>query len=596
MRAYTSIRNGSRDPGSSMTRSRPPIVATRAVNQYRRRDILPYLCLRYCLENQATRSNEWLRRVAIRLAKQRAPLRYYCLKHFKELRGGKTDLRDIFVPGAVEAVAEAVLLSRCSVASHVFGTPRDVFSYRLAEGDDRQGIFQHYSSGLRARHAAVARACRAEPGQIVAYRDIKAYYPSISLAKARTTWERYAAEAGLDADDVSLGVALIEGHRGCNPSAPDNLLVGPMLSHLIGNLVLRDLDTEFAGHPSVRYFRYVDDIILVGEHSRVVEASSRLSSRLAAIHLQMHPAGSSKNFDVSAEEWLKGEYDYADSNERPSWKTLIGELKTFLIHNPSQREALAVALRNEGIRIPVVDYSSAIAEQTYLTQLAEWAKCRWYRAIGKAASIVGIVQQARELAERFEEGLAETADHFKSASLFGRKRFAPKLRYRLNRLAYLAPPDRLPGIKSAVDGIPEVACHAAVIDSLYADTIDSILGYGCNASNVVAQVIRANGAPVRCGLSNLSDTMTQSLSMFPLNGVNVQTNAALSPRANDLWEFATVGYSEAAARGSCPVLREATCLHGSGPLRHAGILNTAFDVEEIASWDAIDGDMTSGAS
>ena len=579
-----------------MTSIRPPIVVTRAVNQYRRRDILPYLCLRYCFASQATRSGDWLRRVAVRLAKQRDPLRYYCLKHFKELRGGKPDLRDIFVPGAIEAVAEAVLLNRCSLAPHVFENPRDVFSYRLAGGDDRQGLFQHYSSGLRERHAAVARACRAKPRQVVAYRDIKAYYPSISLAKARTTWERYATEAGLHADDVGLGAALIEGQRGCNPSAPDNLLVGPMLSHLIGNLVLRDLDTEFAGHPSVRYFRYVDDIILVGGHSQVVEASSQLSGRLAGISLQMHPAGSSKNIDVSSEEWLTGENDYADSNERPSWKTLIGELKTFLIRNPSQREALAVALRNEGIRIPVVDYSSAIAEQTYLTKLAEWAEYRWYRVIGKAASIAGIVQQARVLAERFEEGLVETADRFNAASLFGRKRFVPKLRYRLNRLAYLAPPDRLPGISDAVAGIPDVACHAAVIESLYAGTIDSILRYGCNASNVVAQVMRANGTAARCGLSILSESMTQSLSMFPLNGVDVRTTGDLSPQAKDLWEFATVGYSETVARGSCRVLREATCLHGSGPLRHAGILSTAFDVEEIASWDAIDGDMTSGAS
>jgi hypothetical protein len=579
-----------------MTSIRPPIVVTRAVNQYRRRDIIPYLCLRYCFASQATRSNEWLRRVAVRLAKQKAPLRYYGLKHFKDLRAGKPNLRDIFVPGAVEAVAEAVLLNRCSRAGHVFGTPRDVFSYRLAEGDDRQGIFQHYSSGLRERHAAVAGACRAEPRRIVAYRDIKAYYPSISLAKAQTTWERYAVEAGLDAGDVRLGMALIEGQRACNPSAPDKLLVGPMLSHLIGNLVLRDLDAEFARHPSVRYFRYVDDIILVGEHRQVAEASSQLSGKLDAIGLEMHPPGSSKNFDISTEEWLTGENDYADSNERPSWKRLIGELKAFLIQHPDQREALEVALRNEGIRIPVVDYSSAIAEQTYLTKLAEWAKYRWYRAIGKAASIAGMVQQARELAERFEDGLAETAYQLKTASLFGRKRFVPKLRYRLNRLAYLAPPNRLPGISRAVAGIPDVACHAAVIDSLNANTIDSILQYGCNASHIVAQVMRANGTPARCELSTLSEEMTQSLSMFPLNGVSVQTTAALSPRANDLWEFATVGYSETVTRGTCQVLREATCLHGSGPVRHAGILNTAFDVEEIAAWDAIDGDMTSGSS
>jgi hypothetical protein len=39
---------------------RPGILAVRAVNQYRRREVFAYLGLRYYLENTAARSDTWI--------------------------------------------------------------------------------------------------------------------------------------------------------------------------------------------------------------------------------------------------------------------------------------------------------------------------------------------------------------------------------------------------------------------------------------------------------------------------------------------------------------------------------------------------------
>lgn len=128
-----------------MKRSRPGVLAVRAVNQYRRRDVLPYLGLRYYLENTASRTDEWAKRVAIDLvlARNNTP----CLRvfHFKEAtETGRVEHRAIYLPGANEALSEAALLDECANQPHVFRNPLCVFSYHLNHGKDRSGIYRHY--------------------------------------------------------------------------------------------------------------------------------------------------------------------------------------------------------------------------------------------------------------------------------------------------------------------------------------------------------------------------------------------------------------------------------------------------------------------
>lgn len=104
-----------------MTAPRPGILPVRAVNQYRRRDVLPYLALRYYLANTAARSDHWVRHAAIRLFLTRSFRAYFCGFHFKDIDPqGKIDHRCVFLPGANEALAEAALLAECSALPDIY--------------------------------------------------------------------------------------------------------------------------------------------------------------------------------------------------------------------------------------------------------------------------------------------------------------------------------------------------------------------------------------------------------------------------------------------------------------------------------------------
>lgn len=180
-----------------MKRERPGILAVRAVNQYRRRDVLSYLALRYYLHSDAARTDQWAQQVASSLVLTRTDLPYLHVHHFKDLSGGsKVDHRAMFLPSANEALAEAALLDECAKYP-AFSNPACVFSYPLSSGQDRAGIFPHYSVGLRARHDAIARACDDFPDGVVRYIDIKRFYPSISPDLALAAWTASAEAAGL---------------------------------------------------------------------------------------------------------------------------------------------------------------------------------------------------------------------------------------------------------------------------------------------------------------------------------------------------------------------------------------------------------------
>lgn len=349
-----------------MKRERPGILAVRAVNQYRRRDVLSYLALRYYLHSDAARTDQWAQQVASNLVLTRTDRPYLHVHHFKDLSGGsKVDHRAMFLPGANEALAEAALLDEC--AKHpAFSNPACVFSYPLSSGLDRAGIFPHYSMGLRARHDAIARACDEFPDGVVRYIDIKRFYPSISPELALRAWTASAEAAGLEKCWRILGEKLIDDHSKLATGSNSSILTGPMFSHLIGNLVLRRLDDDLVGNLPARYFRYVDDITLVGSARSVADSIKIIRSRLGDLGLNMHDEQSSKSLELSSKEWLSGRNDFRQSHREISWMTLIGDLKRFLLVNPGSHSQLHEAFRSEGFRLPVRDYSSAIFEHSYL--------------------------------------------------------------------------------------------------------------------------------------------------------------------------------------------------------------------------------------
>ncbi len=247
---------------------RPETLAIRCVNQYRARDIVTYLGLRYYLEATSARPDRWAQEVAADLANHRAAPVYHLSNFYKETSNtGKIEYRELYTPAPNDALAEAALLGECANLAGPFASRSSVFSYRLATGDTRKGIFEPYFIGYRARHAAIAQVCREVPDAIIIYRDLRRFYRSITRDQAAKAWNEASTTGRLCQTMAQLGETFVHHHRRL-PGSHAGMVTGPMFSHLIGNLVLRQLDEEMDRQFPGRYFRYVDDCAPRAKHEQ----------------------------------------------------------------------------------------------------------------------------------------------------------------------------------------------------------------------------------------------------------------------------------------------------------------------------------------
>lgn len=566
---------------------RPNILAIRAVNQYRRRDVVPYLALRYHLFNKAARSRTWAEQVVTELVLSRSRPAYFQALHFKELSSeGTIKHRRLFLPTAVESLAEAALLAECA-KSAVFRNPPSVYSYELALSSSRGGMFESYFPRFQRRHTAIAAACDNFPGGVVRYVDIQRFYPSLSHRIARETWARFAEMGDMTNSYRQLGESLIAGYFEASNRA-GGVLTGPMFSHLLGNLVLRHIDEELAAIGSVRYLRYVDDIVLVGTPDSVSETLELLRYRLEDLDLVLHDDDGHKSFEVPGSIWLEGRNDFQHEPGQDFWAAFIGDLKSFLLMEPGSFEDLRSAFLAEGIRIPILDYSQTAREVSFVSRVRDLSRYAWYRHRKRALSIPDLVARARRIREFHYGEAVRISEAMEGLRGFRRKRYVPKLRYYAGRLVYLATDEMLTDLGAQLKNIPELRLYGEVMTAVASGNVNRILSLGVNAAQATAQALRAAQRVGSVDAKKFGEAEKQSIAILLLNGVQLHEIESVQALQSEFVDFAVNGADEKLISTQDDFLRELACLHGiSSKARHPQVLETGFDRDEALVMDAV---------
>ena len=260
---------------------RPELLAVRAVNQYRNRDILAYLGLRYYLENQCARRDRWITDIATQLVITRTSPSYFRSIHFKDFSNNNLEHRYIHIPSPNEALAETALINECS-KHKAFESLPSVYSYRFPDKNSKEGVYQRYFSGLKKRHESLTDYCKNSNSTIIQYTDIKKFYPHITKELALQVWQKVCEKSGIEFKYRELGEKILSDHASTSSDANNGkgLLTGPMISHLIANLVLHDVDEKMSAEMPNQYWRYVDDVILTGDKQKVTNGRKLLESLL----------------------------------------------------------------------------------------------------------------------------------------------------------------------------------------------------------------------------------------------------------------------------------------------------------------------------
>lgn len=562
-------------------------LAIRAINQYRRRDILPYIGLRYYLDNKAARRDRWAHEAAVHVVLTRSNSTYHQTAHFKNVNpNGSINHRTIHLPGPNEAMAEAALLDECSKHPEIFQPGKSVSSYRITAGENKEGLFDHYFKGFVSRYKSVARACRENKDGYVRYTDIKRFYPSISSELARSSWLDACQDAKLNKKYIELGEKLLTDHQRVLQSTDSALLTGPMFSHLIANLVLRKIDTIFEEKNSGRYFRYVDDAIFVGNKKEVELYRSEFGSLLSDIGLELHDGG--KDFIVSASEWSLGEGDFEEDVSKPSWMTLIGNLRRHLLVNPNDFDELTARLEQDGFRLPIPYYQADVEETEYLRRLLSYSRSMWMRSVIRSTTVSSIIEEARFLRELYTKQLKLTLEKVISSTGYSRKRHIPKLRFAAGRLLFIGEIDKMRELSVSLTEIDETHLLGEVIGSVTQRNVSNLLKFGANAVQSAAQVLRISDDQVECKQQSIGDVERQGISILRLNGVKL--SEIESHEESDFEKFShSPGLNPDLMTSSDPWIAEMACLHGlDSDCRHTEVMNSSFDPDEQMAFDAID--------
>ncbi|MEB2782167.1 RNA-directed DNA polymerase [Algoriphagus sp. C2-6-M1] len=575
-----------------MTKMRHGKLALRAVNQYRRRDVLSYLGLRYYLGNSAARSDNWIEKVSLNLSLTRE-IKYYPVDHFKEITtDGKIKHRKIFLPSPNDSLAETALLNECANYPEVFANPKSVFSYDLSDNKCKSGVFKNYMLGLKRRQSSIALACEKYPKGVVEHTDIQNFYPSISIDLAINVWLAKCDKTQMEQKFIDLGERIIISYRTLvDGKESKSVLVGPMFSHFLANIILHDLDQEFQNYLPASYFRYVDDMTFVGNEKDVNESIIIVKSKLEEIGLHLHSEGSSKNIKGRASDWLQYKNDFRETEHGRSWKKLIGAVKFHLISKPEALLVLEKQLRLNNIGLPLFHYRILSKERSSFEKIKLYPKLfqGWIKSL--SISNESIIDDADFLRNKYIREVNQLIREFKEAKGFHRKSIIPKIRYRIGRILYLSSDEEIKKIAGLINGFEEFKFYHTLIESILSGNIDDVLDLGADVAQATAQIFKATNREAYFENKSNSDVHRHGISIFLFNGVIIKSFKAPD---SELQKLASMGVDLELMNSENFFVREIACLHGitDEPL-HSKTLESIFDEDEEFVFDALDSFYTS---
>jgi Reverse transcriptase (RNA-dependent DNA polymerase) len=573
---------------------RSGLLAVRAINQYRRRDVLSYLGLRYYLENDCSKNDLWANDISRHLVNTRDKPIYHRSYHFKEIaKDGNPEYRNIYLPGANEILAESALIYECS-KEPAFKSLNCVYSYHFPDISSKEGIFKNYFTGFQRRNNSIANVCTElnDSSTIVRYTDIKKFYPSIRHELALEVWKSACDTSAICNTSRELGERLLSQYAEKSKANNDGLgvLTGPMFSHFIANLVLNKVDEKMSQHMDDKYWRYVDDFVLVGSPNQINTSRNLLHSMLSDMGFSLHDEG--KDFEVESNVYLEvaGNSDNSKSN---LWRNLIGNIKRFLITKPEELTNLKNAFSAKGINIPLLDYSNTVSEFSYQERFYDWlSKYSWAPEAVSLITINNLVTDALRVRDIYHREVNIILNNDSNVEGYKRKQLISKIRFYAMRLSYLAIPEILVSLSSDISSYPELYLQSSVMSAIYSQDVSSLIKLGANAAQAAAQVLRIQDSTVKCSANLFEEVELQSLAVLRLNGIEVEFSGNLDCDVlnNDpLNQFASGKDQLDLMKSNDLFVKEIACLRGiERPLRHKCFLDTAFDRDEQLSFDIID--------
>ncbi|MDP3496070.1 MAG: RNA-directed DNA polymerase [Candidatus Nitrotoga sp.] len=379
--------------------------------------------------------------------------------------------RDCLAPSPLTAIAESLVLALLA-SNPVFAVSPRAYSYRWPLSDRSGASYEFFAEGYKQRNTEISTALDT-PNQIAVITDIKSLYPSASNEQVES-----ALKSLLDKSDKqfrSSGDAILGFYSQLLIAGGNGIPIGPVSSHVLGHLILQDVDRELTSKYGERYFRYVDDMVVVCH-----EDEESIVKRDIQHCIEQH--GFLLNIDktvvINGTEWHKNLLR-SDVSDEDSFRSFSSDMTVYLAFHPDRADSLKKMLAEKGLSIPV----------GRLLALSSYSRFRYFLGRRKARSglthAFGLLfstneyflQRGLHLKSMYERSLSALVDEPVEASPNLRRWQVQRARRVMNSLFYLRRFGEWDIQRGIFDVLPELVKQRALAEALSSGIVNPILPF-----------------------------------------------------------------------------------------------------------------------
>jgi Reverse transcriptase (RNA-dependent DNA polymerase) len=460
--------------------------------------------MRYMAESLvSSEESSFSRRAIVRRYSAQPRSSYFHVPRFKELSDrGLPEYRTLYMPSPFSCLAEAVILEEIG-KDRAFGNHPSVYSYRWPSQGSRGSNYEHYFDNYQARNEGIASELTKYSDRVALVLDIRRFYPSADQEFVRAEF-RKCMRASTLSDEVRAAADTCLDNTLKADGTGQGVPIGPELSHLLADLLLRNLDIALYSRFTTGYFRYVDDIVLVIHRSDIDSAITTVSEQLEKIGLNLNEE---KTDVVEAADWLRFGPTGPEEVQELSVQALWFRSKAFIAAKPDRLDALDRCMREQGLTLPLSRLREHAAKDPWRERLKELLSGQWLVALSAFfADERSLVDYANSVKMTALRDFRKDASGPSLSGQIGRKWLVQKLRRNANQLFYLATDPELKEIHDATRQYTELHETSCVLGGLLNSEVTPLLDLPGPAIASYASLSRLRRQePIRIPKGSLTD-------------------------------------------------------------------------------------------
>ncbi|WP_201645937.1 RNA-directed DNA polymerase [Paraburkholderia metrosideri] len=432
-----------------------------------------YVGVRLIASQLGDENGAYLERMIVRRLRALDSWRYRPFKLYKGSinRQGEPEhiYRDCWAPSPSTSIGEAVILALLA-SDPAFAVPDRVFSYRWPKSISAGGSYEYFAEGYMRRNKQIAAALG--EGMVAIVMDIKSFYPSVSAEviepklKARLT-SKNSILSGF-ADEI------LNFFRGLMNAGGAGIPIGPESAHVLGHLVLEPVDNELTELFGIKYFRYVDDIVVIANEADRKYVEKKVESTLRKYGFEPN---TDKTTALDAQSWDR-HISRPDIASNDSFRAFARDLTTYLAFHPDRSRELKVAFSAAGMSIPI----------TRLLATSRYSRFRYFLRhrksndnLSKTLSIwlsnnASFIERAIQLKADYEATLAKLIQEPYQDEPSLRRWQVQRVRRLVNALFYLRDFGSWQS-GALADSFPELIEQHALAEALGSGRVDPVLPF-----------------------------------------------------------------------------------------------------------------------